>query len=98
MTILPGHFAIRCSKNHVKVTIMRNKQVSKSEFKAKALEIFRQVETSGEAMVVTDRGKPKLEVRPYRNQERDPLAVLRGPVVRYPDPTAPLDVGWEAAE
>jgi len=77
---------------------MRNKQVSKSEFKAKALEIFRQVEASGEAMVVTDRGKPKLEVRPYRTEERDPLTILRGSVVRYLDPTAPLGIEWEAAE
>jgi antitoxin (DNA-binding transcriptional repressor) of toxin-antitoxin stability system len=41
-------------------------QVSKSRFKAKALELFRQVTTSGEPLVVTDHGRPTLEVRPYR--------------------------------
>lgn len=78
--------------------IMQGNQVSKSEFKAKALEFFRLVEASGESMVVTDHGKPALEVRPYRNVDRNPLDVLRGSVVRYDDPTAPVDVEWEAAQ
>ena len=77
---------------------MQDKQVSKSEFKAKALEFFRQVEASGESVVVTDHGKPTLEVRPYRSADRNPLDVLRGSVVRYVDPTAPVDVEWEAAQ
>ncbi|WP_179402002.1 type II toxin-antitoxin system Phd/YefM family antitoxin [Burkholderia guangdongensis] len=73
-------------------------RVSKSEFKARALEFFRQIEASGESLVVTDHGKPALEVRPYRSNERNPLDVLRGSVVRYIDPTAPVDVAWEAAQ
>jgi antitoxin (DNA-binding transcriptional repressor) of toxin-antitoxin stability system len=77
--------------------MMEGNQVSKSEFKAKALEFFRQVEASGESVVVTDHGKPTLEVRPYRGNERNPLDVLRGSVVRYEDPIEPVDVEWEAA-
>lgn len=77
---------------------MEGNQVSKSEFKARALEFFRQVEASGETVVVTDHGKPTLEVRPYRTYERNPLDVLRGSVVRYNDPTGPVDVDWEAAQ
>ncbi len=61
--------------------------VSKSEFKEKALEFFRQVEASGERVIVTDHGKPVLEVRPYRGIERRPLEVLRDSVVRYDNPT-----------
>lgn len=77
---------------------MNDNQVSKSEFKAKALEFFRQVEASGQSVIVTDHGKPALEVRPYRGHERDPLDVLRGSVVRYDNPTAPVAVDdWEAA-
>ena len=79
------------------VRVERN-HVSKSEFKAKALEFFRHVEASGESIVVTDHGKPALEVRPYRSADRDPLAILRGSVVRYEDPTEPVDVEWEAAQ
>lgn len=77
---------------------MKTKQVSKSEFKAKALELFRQVEASGESVVITDHGKPALEVRPYRSDVRHPLDVLRGTVVRYVDPTDPVDVEWESAQ
>lgn len=73
--------------------------VSKSEFKARALEYFRQVESTGESMIVTDHGKPTVEVRPYRGVERHPLDVLRGTVLHYDDPTRPVgEDDWEAAE
>jgi len=78
---------------------MEGNKVSKSEFKARALEFFRQVEASGESVIVTDHGKPALEVRPYRGIERNPLDVLRGSVVRYDNPTDPVAEGdWEAAQ
>ncbi len=78
---------------------MSDNQVSKSEFKAKALELFRQVEASGQSLVVTDHGKPTLEVRPYRSSERNPLEILRGSVVRYDNPTDPIAVDeWAAAQ
>jgi len=71
-------------------------QVSKSQFKAKALELFRQVEASGEPLVITDHGQPKLEVRPYHPSRRDPLEVLRGSVLRYNDPASPVaEEDWE---
>ncbi|MGI4982656.1 MAG: type II toxin-antitoxin system Phd/YefM family antitoxin [Janthinobacterium lividum] len=77
---------------------MNGKQVSKSEFKAKALAFFRQVEASGESVIITDYGKPAIEVRAYRNVGRLPLDVLRGSVVRYDDPTDPVaENEWEAA-
>jgi antitoxin (DNA-binding transcriptional repressor) of toxin-antitoxin stability system len=74
-------------------------QVSKSRFKAQALELFRQVEASGEPLVVTDHGRPTLEVRPYRPARRaaDPLEELRGSVLRFDDPFAPVgENDWEA--
>jgi antitoxin (DNA-binding transcriptional repressor) of toxin-antitoxin stability system len=66
------------------------RQVSKSRFKAHALELFRQVEASGEPLVVTDHGWPTLETRPYRpaRSDVDPLEQLRGPVLRFDDPFA----------
>jgi prevent-host-death family protein len=73
-------------------------QVSKTEFKAKVLEYFRQVESSGEPVIVTDHGKPTLEIRPYRNPDREPLQILAGTVVRYDDPTDPVDAEWEAGQ
>lgn len=72
-------------------------KVSKSQFKAKALEFFRQVETSGVSVIVTDHGQPKVEVRPYKPLTRSPLEILRGTVRRYDEPLAPVgEEDWEA--
>ncbi|MFM9103872.1 MAG: type II toxin-antitoxin system Phd/YefM family antitoxin [Cyanobium sp.] len=65
--------------------------VSKSHFKAHALELFRQVEASGQPLVVTDHGRPSIEVRPYRPAAlcaADPLEPLRGTVLRFDEPSA----------
>jgi len=74
-------------------------QVSKSRFKAQALELFRQVEASGDPLVITDHGKPTLEVRPYRpvRPDANPLEELRGSVLRFDDPFVPVgENDWEA--
>ena len=74
-------------------------EVSKTAFKAKALEYFRQVETTGTPVVVTDHGRPVLEVRPYRLERRDPRDVLRGSVIKYVRPTQPVgEDDWEALQ
>jgi len=71
-------------------------QTSKSEFKAKALEFFRQVESSGRSLIVTDHGKPSIEIRPYRAADRSPLETLRGSVTEYIDPLEPVAMdAWE---
>ena len=78
---------------------MDSHAVSKSQFKAKALEYFRRVETSGQSVVVTDRGRPTLEVRRYRGVDRNPLDVLRASVVRYDNATDPVaEEEWEATQ
>jgi len=72
--------------------------VSKSGFKARALEIMREVEATGKSIVITDRGKPTIEVRPYHSKERSPLDMLKGSVTEYIDPTAPIaEDDWESA-
>ena len=76
---------------------MKKEWVTKSEFKAKALEFFRKVESSGESLVITDHGKPSIEVRRYRNKERLPLDILKGSVTMYIDPMEPVgEADWEA--
>jgi antitoxin (DNA-binding transcriptional repressor) of toxin-antitoxin stability system len=40
--------------------------ISKSKLKAKMLAIFRELETSGKELIVTDRDKPVLKIVPYR--------------------------------
>ena len=78
----------------------RPQQVSQSHFKAHALELFREIEASGQPLVVTDHCRPTLEVRPYRPTDLppvDPRQELHGSVVRFDDPFAPVAEGdWDA--
>jgi PHD/YefM family antitoxin component YafN of YafNO toxin-antitoxin module len=76
---------------------MHSDEVSKSQFKAKALEFFRQIEASGEPVIVTDKGRPAIEVRRYKADERSPLERLRGSVIELRDPfEAAGEDDWEA--
>jgi prevent-host-death family protein len=71
--------------------------VSKSTFKAKALEYFREVESTGKTLVITDHGKPVLKLVPYLHDPAEALRSLRGSVVRYADPLEPVgEEDWEA--
>jgi prevent-host-death family protein len=71
--------------------------VSKSSFKAKALEYFRQVESTGEELVITDNGKPVLKIVPYAHDPEEALRALRGSVIRYTDPLEPVGLeDWES--
>ena len=78
---------------------MSHRRVSESEFKAKAFEFLREVESSGKSLILTDRGRPTLELRPYQDVDaRDPLPILRGSLLRYEHPMDPVaEHDWEAA-
>ena len=52
------------------------KTVSKETLKAKMLEYFREVERTGEPLVVTDQGREVLEVRPIRQKSMTSAEVL----------------------
>jgi hypothetical protein len=65
-------------------------EISKSGFKSHALEILREVERTGRPVVITDRGRRALEVRKYVARSPTPLERLRGSVLRYDDPLAPV--------
>ena len=74
-------------------------KVSKSQFKAKALELFRQVERTGTPIVITDRGTPVLMLMPYRATPSAAVTMLRESVVKYSAPTQPVGADdWEAAQ
>ncbi len=72
--------------------------VSKSRFKARALELFRQVERTGQPIIITDRGTPVLKVMPYRADPNAALRVLRESVIKYDAPTKPVgEEDWESS-
>ena len=49
------------------------KSVSKSHLKAHMLRLFREVERSGEALVVTDNNKPVLKSSPSKRNKPSPI-------------------------
>ena len=73
------------------------KIVSKSKFKPYALKYFRQVQETGEELIITDRSRPVLKIVPYSESPEDVLKSLRGSVLKYESPMQPVaDDEWEA--
>jgi prevent-host-death family protein len=71
--------------------------ISKSQFKPRALQYFREVEKTGRELIISDRGKPVLKIVPYTENPEDALKSLRNTVVKYEDPTEPVGLeDWEA--
>lgn len=75
---------------------MKSKTISISKFKPRVLEILREVEQFRHEVVVTDRGKPIVKILPYTAPPSKALKMLQGSVVKYTDPTEPVDVSWNA--
>jgi len=74
-----------------------NNSISKSQFKPKALEFFREIEKTGKSIVITDRGKPVLKIIPYSEDPAESLKLLRNSVVKYKDPLEPVGLDdWES--
>jgi len=61
--------------------------VSKSTLKARMLEYYRQVEQTGEELIVTDNNRPVLKVVPIKTRETADrvFADVRGKVVYHED-------------
>lgn len=71
--------------------------VSKSKFKAHALEILRRIEVTGESVIVTDHGTPTVIVSKYSGKASDARDKLKGSVLRYDAPFDPVDEdAWAA--
>lgn len=68
--------------------------VSKSQFKAQALEYLRMVENQKTPLIITHGGKPVVEVIPYKKASA--LESLRGTLKFYKDPDEPVGLeDWE---
>jgi len=73
-----------------------DKAVSKSQFKARALQYFREIEESGRALIVTDHGRPVIKVTPYHPDADELLRALRGSVISYKQPMEPVGIdAWD---
>ena len=68
--------------------------ISKGRLKATMLEVFREIEKSGQPVIVTDRGKPVLRVEPYRQAMDTGLAFSDLKVVYHEDILLPTESEW----
>ncbi len=70
--------------------------ISKSRLKANMLRIFREVENSGEELIVTDNNKPVLRILPIKRGKtvEEIFGPLQGKVVYHEDINAPTSEDW----
>ena len=71
--------------------------ISKSQFKPRALQYFRDVQEKGIELIITDHGRPVAKIIPYSQDHEEILKRLRNTVIKYEDPTEPVGKEeWEA--
>lgn len=70
--------------------------ISKSKLKAHMLRVFREIEASGEELVVTDRNRPVLRIQPItpKKSVEDVFGDFQGQLVFHEDPDAPTIDDW----
>jgi antitoxin (DNA-binding transcriptional repressor) of toxin-antitoxin stability system len=71
--------------------------ISKSKLKAKMLAIFRELEASGNELIVTDYGRPVLKIVPIKqeNTVMELFASLQGKVSYAEDVNRPTQTEWK---
>lgn len=81
----------------VVMTIVIMKSISKSKLKAQLLEFLRLVESEGEEIVVTDRGKPVVKISKYPQplSTEELFGEMRGKVKYFEDLTTPTTEEWD---
>ena len=72
------------------------KTIKASEFKAKCLALMDEVAHTGNAVVITKKGKPVAELVPHRSRQRNALGILKNRLIIKGDIISPIDVEWEA--
>ena len=72
------------------------KTISKSKLKAKMLEIFRDLEESGDELVVTNNGKPVLKIVPLKEKGNvtEMFNGIQGKVTYLEDINSPTHQEW----
>lgn len=73
--------------------------ISKSKLKANMLRVFREIEASGEELIVTDRNKPVLRIQRIgsKGTVQDVFGSIEGSVAYYEDVNAPTIDEWQDA-
>ena len=73
--------------------------ISKSKLKAQMLSVFREIEASGEELIVTDRNRAALRIQPIASKKKveDVFASSPGQLVFHEDINAPTIDEWHEA-
>ena len=73
--------------------------ISKSKLKARMLEIFRQLESSGEELIVTDHDRPVLRIVPIRPKKTtaELFGEFQGRITYSEDINQPTLAEWDDA-
>lgn len=71
-------------------------RISKSKFKANMLEIFREIEQSGEELLVADHDRTVLRIQPFRKglTVEQAFGDIQGKPKFYEDPNTPITDEW----
>jgi antitoxin (DNA-binding transcriptional repressor) of toxin-antitoxin stability system len=71
--------------------------VSKSKLKAQMLKIFREIEETGEEVIVTDNHRPVLRIQPIKRKRsfKEVFGPYDGKVIYHEDINTPLTEMWE---
>ncbi len=73
------------------------KVISKSKFKPRSLEYFRDIEENDEEIIITDHGRPVLKIVLFRPKQEEAMRLLKNSVRKFDKPTEPVGIGeWEA--
>ena len=67
-----------------------------SQFKAHCLELIEKLQTDGQPIIITKRGKPVAKVMPFNNEKVSLLGILKHKAEIKGDIMAPIDVKWDA--
>lgn len=70
--------------------------ISKSKLKAQMLQIFREIEKSGEEIIVTDHQRPVLRIQPIQQKRtvKEVFGHLQGKVIYHEDINTPTTDEW----
>lgn len=74
------------------------KQMPAGAFKAHCLAVMKQVQATGEPVVVTKRGAPVVKVVPAETENNDIFGFMAGRVKIVGDVESPIPVEWEVTE
>jgi len=79
------------------MTTVTQQTISKGKLKARMLEIFREIEESGQEMIVTDNGKPVLKIVPIKQKGtvEEIFGPFFGQVVYHEDINTPTIDEWD---